>query len=84
MRFFFPKFSRPEDKLKVRPDRAFRKAGKSDLSTFPKITCGHEWTTQRLVAFALSEQEPVHLLGVRRGSFRKVELRQNFTTGTGF
>ena len=83
LRFIFLKFSRPEDKLKVRLDRAFRKAGKSDLSTFPKITCGHEWTTQRLVAFTWSEREPMHLLGVRRGSFRKVELWQNFITGTG-
>jgi len=47
----FGSLFRPEDTLKLRPDWLFRKAGKSDLSTFPQITCGGRWTTQPFIAF---------------------------------
>ena len=40
-----------EDMIKLRPNLRFGKAGKSQLSTFPRIICGQRWTTQRFIAF---------------------------------
>jgi len=40
-----------EDMMRLRLDSDLRKAGKSDFSTFPPISCGEPWTTQRFVAF---------------------------------
>jgi len=48
---FFSKPSCPEDKLKLRWNRPIGKGDKSDLSTFRRIACGGEWTTQPLIAF---------------------------------
>lgn len=51
LRFRFRRFSRLEDRSKLRPDRPFSKAGAGELSTFARIACGRGWTTQPLVAF---------------------------------
>lgn len=39
-----------KDSLKMRSNPAFDKGCKSELSTFPRIFCGHLWTSQHLAA----------------------------------
>jgi hypothetical protein len=41
----------PEDRFKLRLNLPSGKGGKGDLSTFPRIICGHRWTTQPFIAF---------------------------------
>ena len=49
---FLMEVLRPSDELKLRPKSESFKGCNPDLSTFPQITCGHEWITQRLIAKA--------------------------------
>ena len=70
----------PEDFLKLRSNPRFDKGGKSDLSTFPPIICGHWWTTQRLVAFVLIRREPSQRCGVRFRLLWQAVLCENCAT----
>ncbi len=56
-----PLLSKPscsEDALKVGWNRDLGKVCNSDLSTFGRITCGGQWTTQPLVALHGNQQMP--------------------------
>jgi len=53
-----------EDKVKLRSNLCFGKAGKSQLSTFPRISCGQQWTTQQFIALDTFEREPTGLARV--------------------
>jgi hypothetical protein len=52
LRLFVPVDLCPEDKLKVRLKRRSGNLQRREFSTAPRITCGHGWISQRLVAFA--------------------------------
>lgn len=53
--------SRPEDSLRLRPDRRSGKRRNPDLSTFPRFSCGERWTTQPFVALDSPDREPNRL-----------------------
>jgi hypothetical protein len=51
LQLFLPVGLCPEDKLKVRLNRHSGNICAPQFSTFARIACGHEWISQRFVAF---------------------------------
>jgi len=51
LRLFLPSGLCPEDRLKVRLNRRSGNICAPQFSTFASIACGHEWISQRFVAF---------------------------------
>ena len=69
-----------EDMFKVRSNLRFSKGGKSQLSTFPRISCGHLWTSQPFIALDKVLWEPIRLMGVEGGKYRKLERSKSCAT----
>ena len=69
-----------EDMIKLLSNPRFSKSGKSQLSTFPRIICGHRWTTQPFIAFDRLGVELVPGSWVWVRDFREAALCENYVT----
>ena len=54
---FFPVAPCPEDRSKMRLNRRSDNIPRAEFSTHASLACGHEWITQRLIAFAAGGAE---------------------------